>query len=551
MGKKINLDRFLRIRKELYLQIKSQIASRLGKDSKALSKYKSEFEKDFNKKWHPSHFVKLFQQLHKAQVILMADFHGNHQSQKTHLRVLRVFLKKNPKAKIALALECLDQKYQKILDQFLANIITEETFLQKVKWHEIWGFPWESYKPIFVWAKEAGVPIIALNDSSKSHLRQRDILAAKLINQNINNDFQHIFVIYGEWHLALSHLPLQLKKHYRGASSMALVRIFQNNEREYFRNKKSLQNGVLSRKKFDFCIQNIAPWVKWQNYLVFLEGGGLVPLSRDSVYNQNENELDDDFEDSSSDYVDYWNLYLKLLCKDLRFKLPSVGDVHFYGLGDEQFWKEIKKAYSKTEVALIELLIENEKSFYLPNTKIAYISKPSVNQMASLASEYIQANLSGRHFDFIKTHSDFIKLIWINAISYFGSKLVNPKRKSDSLSDLRAAFIRKESDKIKQLSLKIALKQKMLEFSGIKMGAQAELQINNRELFPHYLAASMLGNMLGEKMFFNYLNGAIKIEEIHKWFALKMNAEFNDKYFSIVKKMEGLPHPFKSKFEEL
>lgn len=540
MKKQLNLKHFMKIRKDLYLHIRKQISTRLGQDSSTLKKYKLEFERDFNGKWKIGSLNYFLDQLSQAKVILLADFHGNHQSQKAHLRVLRAASQISQKV---LAVECIDASFQEEIDLFLKNKIKETDFLNRVGWAKNWGFPWEFYRPIFLWAKKTNTPVIAINNFKDHSLVRRDLFAAKLISEQIIKN-KTVFVIIGEWHLAHKHLPNKINKLSRGIiKSDMLIRVFQNNEKMYFQGRKEFQSGVLYRTKTDFCIQSVPPWVKWQNYLNFLEGGeGITSLSSKPGYDA---DWDDDHE-----YFDNWVMYLKLICKDLKIKVPNFNNLDFYNLSDDSFWRKVKMNYANKEVKIFEALIENETSFVLPSLNLVFNSKPSVNQLASLAMEYLHGKKSARKFDLISTQVEFVQQIWIYAISFFGSKLANPKRKSDSLSDLRSAFIKKESDKVRHQALKIALKQKMHELTGSLQFSNYD-KIKQNEVFQYYLAASLLGNMLGEKIFFNFIEGRITLNDVHSWLQLPFDNNFLKQYLKIIKKLEKLPHPFRTKFQEM
>jgi uncharacterized iron-regulated protein len=55
---------------------------------------------------------------------------------------------------------------QPILDQFAAGKLTEDEFLEKSDWKHVWGFPPPLYMPIFRFARDHHIPMVALNVSS-------------------------------------------------------------------------------------------------------------------------------------------------------------------------------------------------------------------------------------------------------------------------------------------------------------------------------------------------------------------------------------------------
>ncbi len=68
---------------------------------------------------------------------------------------------------IVLAFEMFPRGDQAVLDDWTAGRLTEAEFLAKSQWSVVWGFPPELYMPIFRFARDRRIPMLALNVSHR------------------------------------------------------------------------------------------------------------------------------------------------------------------------------------------------------------------------------------------------------------------------------------------------------------------------------------------------------------------------------------------------
>ncbi len=132
----INPNAWLRTRKNLLDDVKSQVQARLGPTEPALRRYADKLDVDFRKPWKPVLIPELKRCLNKSQIILGADFHAYAQSQRAHVRVLRDLIQS---PRVILALECLSFSKEKAAAEFLAGKISEAKFLRACDWEKKLG----------------------------------------------------------------------------------------------------------------------------------------------------------------------------------------------------------------------------------------------------------------------------------------------------------------------------------------------------------------------------------------------------------------------------
>jgi len=535
-----NLEKWIQIRKELYRQMEKQVRHRLGEDTPELMRYHKVYDSEFRKKWQASSKEDLWQQIEKSRVVLMGDFHALHQSQKAHLRILRQLPQKRP---VVLAVEFFEANDQAKLDKYLAGKMSERDFLKSVQWQKRWGFPWEHYRPVVRWAQKNRIPMYGLNRSEKkksaASLKSRDIFAGKKIAELVQTHQDAVvFVIYGDLHLANPHIPQEICKVLGPVFDKQVLRIFQNAEKVYFQllNKDlDVTIDLVRLARNAFCLMSVAPWVKWQNYLMYLEQTYDLDLDDEEVL----------------DYTDHISNYVKIISEELG-EVVSTANLSVYTARDSHFWLQLQDHFSPSQLKWIESMIADEMSFYLPEVGVAYLARGTVNHAASLAMQFVHAHLAVADKSYFDMPADFLRQIWIAGVCYFGSKMINHKRKTDTILDLKANMAsRNPTDQGKE-AMGLALAQKMHELMVITGNPAHRLQTQPRRKWSYMVAANLLGGMIGERLYNGYRKDLVSSRTVMS--LLKKNlsgGNFEIVYYEILELIESLPPPFQSKKEKL
>lgn len=541
-----DLQKWMRIRKDLYLQMEKQVKQRLGEDTPELMRYHKTYQAEFSKKWSVTTKESLWEQMSHSQVVLVGDFHALHQSQKAQLRILRHLPKDRP---VVMAVEFFEAADQEKIDRYMSGKMSEREFLKSIQWQSKWGFPWEHYRPILRWAQKNKIRLYGLNKTYKKRnaatLKSRDVFAGKKIADLVQAHPEHlVFVIYGDLHLATSHIPSEILKHLGSSFAKKILRIFQNSEKVYFQLlKQGLEASTdLVRMSHNiFCLMSVPPWVKWQNYLMYVEQAYDLGLDYD----------DDDDDEDMLDYTDHVGRYVKIIADELGVAI-SLDELSVYTAQDSAFWSQARDKYDLKKLRSIEAMISDERSFYLPEIEVAYLARGTVNHAASLAMSYIHAKVSGAKTLFTEMPQDFLKLIWEEALAYFGSKIINHKRKTDTLVDIKSSLAARGPSDMGKEALQLALAQKMHELLVITGARNHRLQAKPRKKWSYVVAAGLLGGMMGERLYHGYSKKLVKAPMILSLLKKSLESEqFNMAYYEIIELIEALPAPFQSKKEKL
>ncbi len=107
----------------------------------------------------PAAMRQVVAQAEKADLILVGEVHDNKAHHALQLEVLRA-LKKDG-IPIAIGTETMQADSQGDLDAFIAGKMSEDRFRQVFARN--WSYDWGLYRDIFIFAKENGIPMIALN----------------------------------------------------------------------------------------------------------------------------------------------------------------------------------------------------------------------------------------------------------------------------------------------------------------------------------------------------------------------------------------------------
>lgn len=447
-------ERLLRLQKRIYHLLKAESDSLLGKIPEPIRKYERTFQRDFARlsNGNVTQVTKdtLIQAIRAADVTFISDFHAFRQSQRTAIRVLRGVVE--PGERWIIGLEMISSKMQEELDAFQAGLISLEKFHQAIRYRETWGFPWENYALIFDWAREHQIRLIALNKprdpttpsliSDESELHLRDEWAAEIIthhffrNQNITepSTLQRIprlkmLVIYGELHVATSHLPRQLTKVSKRSLKNPLqsLVLHQNHDGLYWklaRNHQTFHADIFRLKKNAYCVFSGTPWTKLQSLISWAEG---APDSDNSVESADDEEL----VESETDYLSLLKQYSDTIAEFIEIPPPSYETMEVITIEDADLVDSTlaTSSLSRTETSTVKFLIRNNHRILIPGADVAYLGSPSHNSTAELAAVRLFRRSTRTDSILIKKSEDFFRLILEATFGFFGSLIINPRRK--------------------------------------------------------------------------------------------------------------------------
>ena len=107
----------------------------------------------------------LVDKLADRQVVFVGESHDQYQHHLNQLAIIQGLHARHPD--LAIGLEFFFQPYQSVLDRYIAGKIDEAEFLRDTQYFDRWRFDYRLYRPIFRYAREHGIPLVALNLESE------------------------------------------------------------------------------------------------------------------------------------------------------------------------------------------------------------------------------------------------------------------------------------------------------------------------------------------------------------------------------------------------
>ena len=433
--------RVLKLQKKIFRSLQKEAELLLGKTPSSIRKYELENQKDFRsarRGLQPVQKIELLDSIRSSDVTLIADFHTFEQAQKTALRLAREVVQEDELW--YLGLELVPSHFQKTLEDFQQGKISTEVFHNAISYSQEWGFPWRNYAPLFEWAKKSGVKLIALNrpklfDSQNpldDDLHQRDLWAAGVITDIFHSDRQRnlkpkMVVLYGELHIGNAHLPKQIKQISKNFLNRALstVVIHQNENQLYWRLAEEHSNNsttITKLKKNTYCVFSSTPWNKLQSLVSWAEGD----------VGPTHEEMDD---------LSIISSYGKILTDFFKIPPCNYESLSTHRIEQTGFLDRLEQnpEFSAEEQKLLRSLVQQNQRFYIQKLSLAFLGTSSSNGLAELAAIHLLRSStplpeSCPHF-FRRNPEYFYNHLIDGVFGFFGSLILNPKRKCDLVLD--------------------------------------------------------------------------------------------------------------------
>jgi uncharacterized iron-regulated protein len=96
-----------------------------------------------------------------TRLIFIGESHTSIDFHRAQLRVIEELQRSGKK--VLIGLEMYPRTEQRYLDEWCTGLLTESGFVQLSQWYKNWGYHWNYYRDIFVFARDHGIAMFALN----------------------------------------------------------------------------------------------------------------------------------------------------------------------------------------------------------------------------------------------------------------------------------------------------------------------------------------------------------------------------------------------------
>jgi aminopeptidase N len=107
----------------------------------------------------------IIEQVAGKKIVYVGEYHDRFSNHALELEVIKDLFKKNPA--IAVGMEMFQRPFQQVLDDYIGGAIKEREFLKRTEYFSRWVYDFNLYRPILDFARDAKIPVVALNASSE------------------------------------------------------------------------------------------------------------------------------------------------------------------------------------------------------------------------------------------------------------------------------------------------------------------------------------------------------------------------------------------------
>ena len=479
-----------------------------------------------------SGFGALCDAIARAQIAYIADYHTLRLSQRTFAKIIRGVMQQVDN--ICLCMEFVPIEHQDTLDRFMVGRIAEKTFLKRIRYREHWPYDiWPNFKPIFELATDQGLPVIALDGDPALSLPKRDHLAAKRIFSAYKQHPQSTFLVFtGQMHVTPSHLPKAVDRLFIRANRPLPKRtiVYQNAEEIYWRLAEERREDVEVVQIDDesYCVNNTPPLVQQLSYLHWIH------YDEDLL---EYTELQSTVQTVIRTIGKFLQLPFRTASRTVRVLVP--GDLDLVQAIEDGLLAQ----YEKEQIIAS---VESDQSACIPILSAIYLATLSLNHAAEEAAHYLRQYVSQAVVP--KDLKDRFYFYVINeACGFLGSKIINPKRKTEHLGKLRqiVAHSRKRKGKRKafEKAAEFALAHITFEIHQRPIQRKTATLIKDPTVFN--AASHILGYILGDKLYYALTSGIFSKSKVKELFLAPLDnpGEAMNVYFDLTMKIANVSIP--------
>jgi hypothetical protein len=511
----------LRIQRENYERNLLLVKRSLGSNP-TVARYGREYHRYLKTYQGISSKTDLIRRVMASDVVYHGDYHTLRHSQRSILAMLQELAGRR---EIILCLEMFHGRDQKWVDLYMSGELEEKEFLSKIGYARKWAYNWNPWRHILDFCREQGIPVLGINrevEDPERSLLERDIYSAQVIGQAlVRHPGALLYVVDGDYHISPNHLPREVEERLQplGITPQRTI-VYQNAENLYWKlaEEQLEEADVLQIAADSFCLMNTVPATKLQSYLDWLEyaeegyypvSGNWAELSGENYFGQIQNiiqNLDSIFQ--------------------LRFQPENLERLTVYSSRNLDFTEVIQGTPAlRGQMRRIKDKIRRGEGFLLEyreggvDSYIIYLPNSSINQAAEEATHFMNCVLRGPLEKPLGGFDWFYANVLTEALGFFGSKMINEKRKAPTESGLRVYLgkVRQgwespnqgETAKVSRMLLQHLHLEKRSE-REMDYRRKFEETFDDRTSLPQ-IFSTQLGYMLGNRLYYAVKKGMIPL----------------------------------------
>ena len=105
--------------------------------------------------------LEVMEHVASRKIVYVGESHDQFSHHVMELEVIKDLHRRGKK--IAIGMEMFQRHFQKVLDDYIGGKIDEREFLKGTQYFKRWGFDYNLYRPILLFARSERIPVVALN----------------------------------------------------------------------------------------------------------------------------------------------------------------------------------------------------------------------------------------------------------------------------------------------------------------------------------------------------------------------------------------------------
>ncbi|SES72687.1 ChaN family lipoprotein [Stigmatella erecta] len=488
----------------LFRRQKALIARAVEGQSTAFRAYEARYRRRTASYHQVLPLTAVHQQVLAADVVYVGDYHTLPLAQETYLGLVARTL--GTGRRTVLALECVEGRHQASLDAYLAGKLPERSLLARLG-HAPGAAAdgWSSFRPLLAFARRHKLEVVGIDRRAHGEhsLALRDAYAAERIARAARaEDRPRVLVLVGQYHITPCHLPAQVERALGEAHARRGLVVYQNCEGVYWRLAREGRAGAVEAVELpdgSLCLLNASPVVCQQSFLDYLEAeAGDAPLRERSAAER---------------FREMAGLIARLAGVQVGRALDAV-EVATAADGDVLARIQQRGRFTQAELGQLRRHMLSRESSYIPRARTAYLASLSLNHAAEEAAHFVRHCAVGDAMEAARRASDaFYARCLEEALGFFGSKLVNPRRGCAGLAEWARRF--GESRGVDRQVAAFVLAHKAAESEGPDEAVKL-LPLRRDRLF--HGVSHALGYLLGEALYRAFDSGQVEKAEIRALF---------------------------------
>jgi uncharacterized iron-regulated protein len=478
-------------------------------DTSPSHKYIEDFTSEFGTFQDVVEPSDILQDAAQANLIWIGDYHALSRFQEFGAEFVRDLHKIHPN--IALGVEPVFARHQKVLDRWMQGRVSEQAFLEAIHYDEDWGCDWKSYSLLFSTARDLGIPIYGVDCHPRydmRSIRRRDQRIARRIANIIESDpSRTLIVVFGESHLASRHLPrcVRARLEAKGIARREVL-VLQNVDELYWKLQKRGLESVRSVKLADrqYCVFNATPIEKYESFRQYLYK--CIDEDATGVWTHFVHTLID----VTMEFVD--------LKRDdsVLDSLPKV----YSEISPSQLSQLLTRAsVTASSARLASNHFQQNGTLYVPELNSIYIHKLQLTAAAEESTRFVHQLCRGDLARSIDRHAgdQFFLAIIERALGYFCSKLLDSSRDGvEALSKRVLSQIGYNDQLGRAVSFLVSTTRRpsAQHFETLKLVTAP----GTRSSKSTYMLGQLLGYALGRKLYGAYLETRISRKDLQALF---------------------------------